>query len=297
MPGFDEQMKDLKAYILKNMKRFAVLCESTNQVLPFSYRGKEYVVKKQALEDGRLSPFWRMMRDVFGSSFQKQRACMNTICGLLEKNPHIPPARLVYADEENKLQVFEKMPGNAWEPDEFPEGEHIAYQLGQFIGFHHGRSYEGFELPGADGGSLKEKIMRYMEETISLHWNSGDGLDTCAREYFARLKEADITCGDLSMIMADISANQFLFEGDRITACVDLDAYVLGPRAWELALIENCVMDMDSFKKGYEEYLEYPDITKASGFYLFLMALGDIWGKEEMRRFLMRQGLLKETVQ
>lgn len=286
-------MRDIKAYIRENMEHFEVLSESTNKVLSFSYQGKAYIVKKQSLADDRLSPFWRMMKDVFGSGFQKQRACMKTICGLLEKNPHIPPARLVLADEEIKLQVFEKMLGKGWEPDEFPEGENIACQLGQFIGFHHSRSYEGLVLPGAGIGNLKEKLVGHMEETVSLYWNSGDALDTNVREYFMKLKAADIVCDDLSLIMADISANQFLFDGDTITACVDLDAYVLGPRAWELALIANCVKDMESFKKGYEEYLTLPDNKEAYDFYVFLMALGDIWGKEEMRRFLTRQHLLQ----
>jgi hypothetical protein len=279
-------MMDIKAYIQENMEHFQLLSLSTNRVLAFSYGGKAYIAKKQALPDDRLSPFWRMMKDVFGSGFQKQRACMKNICALLEENPHIPPAKLVFAAEEDQLQVFEKMPGKAWEPDEFPKSSGIAYQLGQFIGFNHRRSYEGLGLPGAEEGKLKEKLISYMERTISSHWNSGSALDTSVREYFSGLKAADIVCGDLTLIMADISANQFLFEGDRITACVDLDAYVLGPKAWELALIQNCVKDMESFKRGYGEYLEYPDITAAYGFYMFLMALGDIWGREEMRRFL-----------
>jgi hypothetical protein len=50
------------------------------------------------------------------------------------------------------------------------------------------------------------------------------------------------------LIMTDISANQFLFEVNEITACVDLDVYVIGPREWELALLENYVKDMDCFK-------------------------------------------------
>jgi hypothetical protein len=291
MPGTGEQMKNIKEHIQENMEHFQLLSFGTNKVLAFSYKEKEYVVKKQALLDDHLSPFWRMMKDIFGSGFQKQRACMKTVCGLLEENPHIPPARLVLADEENKLQVFEKMPGGAWDPDEFPEGAGIAYQLGQFIGFNHSRSYEDFDLPGTGIGNLKKKIMCYMEETISLHWNGIDALDASVREYFIKLKATDIACDGLSLIMTDISANQFLFEGDRITACVDLDAYVLGPKAWELALIQNCVKDMESFKRGYEKYLMFPCFKEEYIFYMFLMALGDIWSKEEMLRFLRNQGL------
>ena len=285
----------MQAYIRAHMDRFPVLSVSTNKVLAFSLNGREYVIKKQALPDEKPSPFWQMMRDVFGSGFSRQRACMKNICALLEENPHIPPAKLVLVDEEARLQVFEKMPGMGWEPDAFPAGSAIARQLGLFIGFNHSRSYDASQLPGmGDGGHLKEKIMRYMEDTVSLHWNGEDALDESVRAYCERLKAADISCNGLSLIMADISANQFLFGENEITACVDLDAYVIGPKAWELVLIQNCVKDMESFKKGYERYLEYPDMEKASDFYGFLMALNDIWGKEEMRGFLEKRDLLPE---
>ena len=281
-------MMEFKEYIKANSESFQVLSVSTNKVLAFSYKEKSYIVKKQALPDDGLSPFWQMMKDVFGSGFEKQRSCMKTICGLLLKNPHIPPARFVLANEAEKLQVFEQMPGKGWEPDEFPEGGNIACQLGRFIGFNHSRSYEGFDLPGVGISDLHDRIMRHMEAVISSHWNGAGALDQCVRAYYEKLKAAPVSRGGLSLIMADISANQFLFDGDRITACVDLDAYVLGPIAWELALIQNCVKDMESFKRGYEEYQSFPNIKEACDFYVFLMALNDIWGKEEMRKFLVK---------
>ena len=290
-------MKDMEKYIQTNMEHFRVLSVSTNKVLAFSYKGKEYILKKQALPDDGLSPFWRMMKDVFGSGFQMQRTLMKNICALLGKNPHIPVARLVLVDEAERMQVFEKMAGSAWEPDVFPEGAAIAYQLGLFTGFHHSRSYDNDELPGMGlSGPLKEKIMRHMEDTLSLHWNGEIALDASVRAYFEKLKAMDVSCEDLSLIMADISANQFLFDESVIAACVDLDAYVLGPRAWELALIENCLQDMGSFKRGYEEYLRYPDMEGAEDFYGFLMALNDIWEKGEMKAFLKKKGFFSEGV-
>ncbi len=282
----------MKAYIRAHMDQFRVLSVSTNKVLSFAWGGGEYIAKKQVLPDDRPSPFWQMMRDVFGSDFVRQRACMKNISALLGENPHMRSAKLVLADEEERLLVFEKMPGMGWEPDVFPAGVGIAYQLGLFIGFNHFRRYDGIDLPGMGGGSgLKDRLLRHMKDVISLHFSGGDLLDKSVRAYFERLRAMDFACDDLSLIMADISANQFLFEHDRISACVDLDAYVIGPKAWELALIQNCVKDMESFKRGYEQYQEYPDMEKASGFYGFLMALNDIWGKEEMRGFLEKKGL------
>ncbi len=285
-------MKDMKKYIQTNMDHFQELSLSTNKVLQFSYKGKAYILKKQMLPDDRLSPFWQMMKDVFDSGFQKQRAFMKSICQVLEENPHIQVANFVLADEEEGIQVFERMPGYSWEPDVFPNGAGIACQLGRFIGFNHSRCYDGYELPGMGNSNLKEKIIRHMKDTIALHWNGDDALDVSVRSCYKRMKSMDVACNDLSLIMADISANQFLFHDEEISACVDLDAYVIGPKAWELALIQNCVTDMESFKRGYEQYQKFPDTKKTSGFYMFLMALNDVGGKEEMHSFLKKDGLL-----
>jgi len=37
--------------------------------MEFSYKGADYILRKQLLSDEQLSPFWQMMKDVFGSDF------------------------------------------------------------------------------------------------------------------------------------------------------------------------------------------------------------------------------------
>jgi hypothetical protein len=279
-------MKDMRKYIRSNIEDFQVLSIYSNKILPFSYKGNDYIVKKQVLSLAQLSPFWQMMKDVFDSDFTEQRACMNDIGKLLAKNPHIRSADLVMVDEEEKYQVFHKMPGNGWEPDEFPEGKDIAYQLGQFIGYNHNATIDNYELPGRNVNNLNDRIINYMEHVISLHWKGEDSLDVSVREYFKRHKAFNFPSNGDTLIMTDISANQFLFEGTQITACVDLDAYVIGPKEWELSLIENCVKDMTSFIKGYEQYQSFPNMDETKESYMFLMALGDVWEKQEMQRFM-----------
>lgn len=277
-------MEDLKKYVHNNMNDFKVISISTNKVMEFSYKGTNYVLRKQLLSEELLSPFWEMMKDVFGSDFAKQRACAKNVYDLLKENPHIKPATLILVNNEEEYQIFHKMSGSQWEPDEFPEGKDIAYQLGQFIGYNHNINIENCDIPGMKNVCLHKKLMNYMETVISSHWNSDSVLDNQVRDYFENLKTKTIKSNGYSLIMTDISANQFLFEDNEITACVDLDAYVVGPKEWELALIKNCVEDFESFKKGYEYYQKLPNLEETTmDFYLFVMALGDIWGREEMQ--------------
>lgn len=282
-------MEDLKKYVQVNMNNFRVISISTNKVMEFSYKGADYILRKQLLSDEQLSPFWQMMRDVFGSDFTKQRACIRNVYDLLEKNPHIRPATLVSVDNEEKYQIYRKMSGKQWDPDEFPKCKDIAYQLGQFIGYNHSINIDNYDLPGANNSCLHKKLMNYMQATISSHWNSEAALDIKVRDYFEKLKTKTMLSDGYSLIMTDLSANQFLFEENAITACVDLDAYVIGPKEWELALTKNCVDDYESFKKGYEYYQILPDLTETMDNYLFVMALGDVWGRAEIQSFFTKR--------
>lgn len=282
-------MEDLKKYVQINMNDFKVISISTNKVMGFSYNGTDYILRKQLLSEEQLSPFWQMMKDVFGSDFTKQRACIKNVYDLLEKNPHIRPASLVLVDQEEKYQIYRKMAGNPWDPDKFPAGKDIAYQLGQFVGYNHSINIDYCDIPGRNNSCLHKKLKNYMEAIISSHWNSETVLDHKVREYFEKLKTKTIQSNGSSLIMTDLSANQFLYEENSITACVDLDAYVIGPKEWELALIKNCVEDYESFKKGYEYYQILPDMEDTMDYYLFIMSLGDIWGREEMQNFFTKQ--------
>ena len=77
-------------------------------------------VKRQALEDNALSPFWARMKRLFGWSFSGQRRCLEQTVRAMA-TPYIPAARDIGSVEEEKLCVFQVMPGNPWEPDRFPD--------------------------------------------------------------------------------------------------------------------------------------------------------------------------------
>jgi hypothetical protein len=282
-------MEDLKKYVQINMNNLNIISISTNKVMEFSYKGTDYILRKQLLSEEQLSPFWQMMKDVFGSDFKKQRACIKNVYDILNKNPHIKPAGLVLVDDEEEYQIYRKVSGNQWEPDEFPESKDIAYQLGQFIGYNHSLNIENCDIPGMKNNCLHKKLMEYMESIISSHWNNDTVLDNRVRDYFQKIKTKTIQSSGYGLIMTDISANQFLYEENAITACVDLDAYVVGPKEWELALVKNCLKDFESFKKGYEYYQEFSDFEETYDYYLFVMALGDVWGREEMQSFFAKQ--------
>ncbi len=240
------------------------LSVSTNSTGILPTPAGKVIVKKQMLAPDRLSPFWERMRFLFDSNFTAERAGMPEITRLLRENPHVPCASLIGTDEEERLSVFSFMEGESWEPDEFPEGEKIAYRLGQFIGFLHSKEFDFCGLPGGKKVTdFPERLRQYAAEKSA----GREELPAACRNFL----ENGLPETTYSLMMADISANQFLFKEDDIAAIVDFDAYVIGPREWELELIEATVSDMESFKKGYETYRPYPDMTQTRGLYAFIM--------------------------
>ncbi len=124
-----------------------------------------------------------------------------------------------------------------------------------------------------------------MEECIGTHWNSDEIIDKKMRAFFEKLKERHFESSGYSLIMTDISADQFLFDGENIDTCVDLDAYVIGPVEWELSFLQRFVGDWDSFKAGYERYQNMPALEEISDFFFYLMALNSYNNKSEIETY------------
>lgn len=193
--------------------------------------------------------------------------------------------QLIDCDIDNDYLIYEQAEGSSYEPDEFPNNYKVAYQLGQYIGYLHNISFETCGLyPNGGTHDFKKRMISTMEELIKKYWNDNAEV----KQYFEKAKEMDIPMDTYSLIMPDISANQFLYSHDlkNIKANVDLDAYVIGPRELELTVIEMCLSDMDPFIKGYEKYLQIPDMNICRKFYRFWMYLNDPWEKNNLYDFI-----------
>lgn len=248
-------------YVLENLESRRVLSCSTNETSVMETPVGRVIVKRCRMKKDRLSPFWEKIRRLFSLDISGGHPAIEEILSLYQENPHIPCTRLIGQTEE--ISVFSFMEGDSWEPDEFPEGAGIARQLGRFIGYNHQKAGAFCGVPGQPPVTdFPERLRRYVLEKLAGREASGA---------VARFLENGLPATGCALIMTDISANQFLFGEDSVSACVDFDACVFGPREWELELLEQCVADMDAFREGYEEYLPYPDMTATRGLYDFVM--------------------------
>ncbi len=277
-----EDRQEVLKYAKANINSFASGSVSSNEIYFFEYNKKKYVLKKPLVVGDNLSPFWFMMKNVFHFTFEKQN--FQNVYNALKKNPHIPIASFIAADE--RVMIFEFVEGNPWTQDEFPKGSNNAYRLGQYVGYNHQSVYKNCGIKGSeDVTDFFPQALMHMEANIETHWNSESGMDRKMRTFFSQLKKQHFESSRNSLIMVDMSADQFLFDKENIVACVDMDAYVIGPVEWELSFLHKQVEDWDRFKAGYEKYQCMPPFEEMSDFFFFLMALNSYENKCEIEEY------------
>lgn len=175
-------------YAKSNMASFERGGVSSNEIRFFEYGGKKYVLKSPLMVGDNHSPFWRMMKNLFNFTFEKQYTNFESVYNKLKCNPHIPVSTFVAADKE--AMVFGFVEGQSWFQDEFPKGKKNAYRLGQYIGYNHQNSYQNCGVVGDENvGKFFSQVFEHMKTYISDYWNSEEKIDKKVSAFYQLLKE------------------------------------------------------------------------------------------------------------
>ena len=91
-------------------------------------------------------------------------------------------------------------------------------------------------------------------------------------------------------IMPDLRWDQFLQQNDRLSALVDLDAFVFGPKGIELVLLEYLLSEQQAeiFNRHYQQYAHIPDLTPFRISYRILLFLMNVLGEDDLNNWLAR---------
>ncbi len=272
-------------YVANHISQFELLTRSSNEVYRFTHNQQSYILKKSWMSPDNLSPFWYGLHRVFGFDFDIQRKHLSSVLQRL-RNPHINVAELICTSDASRWQIFREADGVKYEPDEFPDSAEIERQLGLYIGYLHSIEYDCYGVyPDPNRkGCFRQDMSGCMQHIMETHWKN----DECVWDCFNTILHCDIAPQSYSLIMPDISANQFVYSHDlgRINAVVDVDAYVVGPREWELCILEMCLNNRRPFADGYEQYQNLPDLSQCRSFYRFFSYLCNPWEKVDLQKFM-----------
>lgn len=259
--------------------------------------GRGYVVKQPKQVREAISPFWQQMEAIFGINSVTQLATVRGVSERLQRQPIIPAPQVIHVEADAGVLdapfiVLTHLAGAAHDPDEFPSGETLHYQLGQFIGYLHAQPCAEFGnvlmAPLRPKADFLPMMIAAMRQTIQRFWADCPPL----HEYLDKLAattDVDAIFSSAALIMTDISGNQFVYDQPRISGVVDLDAYVIGPREWELSTLELGISAPDAFRQGYECYALLPTFAPFRRFYRFWMYLnepGDGYNAEQFAHFM-----------
>ena len=278
---------DLNSYIENNIDSLIIIGDSTNKVYELNFQNTEYIVKKCKIDENNLSIFWQYMKYVFGHNFHDQIISLEI---LFEKlcNEFIPIAKPVSIDPLLQYHVYERINGKDYLPDMFPENSNIHLQLGKYIGYQHKFEYKKHgTIYSQKQNSFGNDIYGFSENIIRKYWTNRNDV----KYYFNGIFRNKMLFDGFSLIMPDISANQFIFsfDMDKINGVIDLDAYIIGPRELELTIIELCIPNNECancFKKGYENFTKLPLLREYRNIFRFVSYLCDLENTENMEEFM-----------
>lgn len=99
---------------------------------------------------------------------------------------------------------------------------------------------------------------------------------------------ADIQPDSFVPVMVDLRWDQFLIDDDKLTALVDLDAFVLAPRELELVLLELLLNapQAEIFGREYQRFQPLPDLANVRTAYRALLFLMNVLGETDCEVWL-----------
>ena len=252
---------------------------------------EEAVARATRLIDEPDNEFWRGLKALFGidprrvDDLEPVNACLSALSS-------IPVPRVLRTGEvEGRVHaVVEKMEGST-----LPSFGELAPEALAALGEALARIHvKRFEWCGAPSGALQYPVAEFHTRLIGTLWSLVDRHYREEPEVEALLEPICMAAQALpapeagALVLPDLDPSQFLWNGERITALVDTEAYVVGPRELDFIALEY-VLDEPQARavaEGYRRVLPLPDLTAVRPVYRYFYRLLRIQGRVPMERWM-----------
>jgi Ser/Thr protein kinase RdoA (MazF antagonist) len=241
--------------------------ENTNDIFEVESKEGSCIIKIPKVIRDPHNTFWSGLKQLFGLNIIVSINSQKLLSKYIRHYGIITVPRVLQADGSNNnvlgrpFVILEKMYGepiihNGDIEQQIKQDKDFMYQLGTHLGALHAKKLEYF-------GTLKhnkqlladfpEKLAATISRLAKFRKAQQDpDLQAMLPIYLQQAREMDIPehCG---VIMPDLWLNQFLVDLDQkqLSACIDIEACVVGPVDLELSLIELWLGNLGKFKEGY----------------------------------------------
>jgi len=243
----------------------------------------EYVVRSSGVDETVDAPFVWACSNLFGKELSEtfDMELINQYLSGLTSSIAIPSVFGKAVIDGRQVIAVEKMNGtNVSFLDKPPM---MMEDLGRSIAEIHSHKVDEW---GALNGSLRHELgdfpvkLAHAMRVLAGRYYMKNTIINEHLDHYCTLAANMPVPAYASCIMLDMDPRQFLSSGDRVSAIVDTEAYVLGPREMDLIAIE-CSIDeagAQAFRKGYAEVLPFPDLSEVRELYRFFFCLIEIKG-------------------
>jgi Phosphotransferase enzyme family len=247
---------------------------------------------------GPGGPFWCGCHHLFGID-PSRIFDLEPLNAQLAKISPIPTPRVLRKDVLDRRQwvVVERMPGCALETFRGQPAPMLE-QLGRALAQIHSLRFADYGSPAGHIRYPLDGWFARVAETLRIlvdDFYSGDERIVAAQGPIRQAAVRLPAPKDTALVMVDMDARQFLTDGARITAIVDTEAYVVGPRELDFIGLEY-VLDpagATAFAHGYQALLPLPELSPVRRIYRYLYRLLEVQGEADLDEWMKRPCLFK----
>jgi aminoglycoside phosphotransferase len=236
-------------------------------------------------------PFWGGCHHLFGIDPSRVFDLELLNAQLAEISP-IPAPRVLRKGVLGGREwvVVEYMPGSVLETLR-GQPPQMLEQLGYALARVHSRRFSDY---GSPSGRVRHPLGGFfarLAETLRMLVSSffpDDERITGALEPICRSAQALPAPASATLVMIDLDVCQFLSDGQRITAVVDTEGYVVGPRELDLIALEYLLDQAGAaaFARGYSTVLPLPDLAPVRAIYRYLYLLLEVQGQADFDEWM-----------
>ncbi|MFW5432304.1 MAG: phosphotransferase [Methylophilaceae bacterium] len=261
--------------------------DSTHQIWLCDTADGRMVLKVCDHDAVAQSGFWRGVNDLFSAEFPKNLGQIKYTYALLAKQG-LYEVPVFVASSSNRFVLTRYVAGEDIEAAQVTDAmvEELARHVGQLHQYRH-QTWGALHAPAYKGGSWN---IRLHATLLALAAQSAVAIPKLLlNEVLVQVNHLQET--EFVPVMLDLRWDQFrAIDGNNELALIDVDAFVIGPRALELVLLEYVLTPQHFaiFKAAYIANNDWPDYATQKPCYQLLLFLMGVLGETDLAKWMKR---------
>jgi len=259
---------------------------------------QEVVVRSSRLQAEPDREFWWGCKHVFGID-PRAMLYFEENLKVLHPIPEVPAPQIISSDkiDGRDYLVVEKMKGNG--PLSFKgQSRELLCQLGVWLAKVHANTYDFYgnlaRTKVREKVDFHHQLSQAMTMIVEREHATTSPIQQLLESILSELQELPLPV-HFCPVLVDMDPSQFLMDNGRLSAIVDVEAYVVAPREFDFIGLEY-ILDRsaaDAFIQGYTTILALPELSKVRRVYRYFYRLLGVQGSVDLDRWFAQPVLFR----